>query len=138
MQQKDFRLICTTLARHRLRMLRKYEGAPARQMLIDAYHSKLVERLAKQLGHTNPLFNQEIFVACSHRENIVNADFRFQNEGSVTILHADSERAKQWIEEHLPAQRTTWGPNGTVIEPRYANDILDGIADDGLDVEFSN
>jgi hypothetical protein len=27
---------------------------------------------------------------------------------------------------------TTWGPNGTVIEPRYVQDIVDGIHADGL------
>lgn len=61
-------------------------------------------------------------------------DFSFTNHGSITILTANTPEAKEWVKEHLPEDATTWGPNGTVIEPRYADDILDGLQADGLSV----
>lgn len=65
------------------------------------------------------------------------ADFRVENHGSIVILQAQSEAAQAWAAEHLCNEETQhWGPHGTVIEPRYLNPILDGIADDGLDVEY--
>lgn len=62
------------------------------------------------------------------------ADFSFANHGSITILTPVSKRARVWVAEHLPDSAMSWG-EGTVIEPRYAGPILDGIAADGLIVE---
>lgn len=62
------------------------------------------------------------------------ADFTFANHGSVTVLKAVSKAARVWVAEYLPDSAMTWG-GGTVIEPRYAGPILDGIADAGLLVE---
>ena len=61
-------------------------------------------------------------------------DFLFSNHGSITILTALTAPAKDWVEENLPEDRQTWGRDGTVIEPRYADPILDGISADGLTV----
>lgn len=61
-------------------------------------------------------------------------DFTYENFGSVVILTANSDAAKAWVEDHLPEDRMTWGRAGTVIEPRYVDDILQGIAADGLTV----
>lgn len=61
------------------------------------------------------------------------ADFFFCNHGSITILTPRNGAARQWIEDHIPADATTWC-DGIVIEPRYAQDILDGIEADGLQV----
>jgi hypothetical protein len=61
-------------------------------------------------------------------------DFVFENFGSVCILTAVSDQAKAWVEDHLPEDRMTWGRNGSVIEPRYVDDILSGIVADGLTV----
>jgi hypothetical protein len=61
------------------------------------------------------------------------ADFLFQNHGSITILTPRSDAGRQWIDDHIPADATTWC-SGIVIEPRYAQDILDGIEADGLEV----
>lgn len=61
------------------------------------------------------------------------ADFSFKNHGSVCILEPLSEAGKEWASEHLPDDAQSWG-GGVVIEPRYADPILDGIAADGLEV----
>lgn len=60
-------------------------------------------------------------------------DFLFANHGTVTILTALSQFAKNWLAEHLPAHAMRWG-GGVVIEPRYALPILNGILDAGLTV----
>jgi hypothetical protein len=62
-------------------------------------------------------------------------DFTFRNEGSLVILVAHSHEAQLWAIEHLPADATTWGRNGTVIEWRYFPAILEGIQNDGLTIK---
>jgi hypothetical protein len=59
-------------------------------------------------------------------------DFEFVNHGSICLLTPVSEAACEWIDEHLPEDATRWGQCSIVIEPRYANDILAGIFNDGL------
>lgn len=62
-------------------------------------------------------------------------DFTVDNHGSILILNAHTEAAKAWVDEHLPDDRQTWGQCGTVVEPRYIGDIVQGIAADGLSIE---
>jgi hypothetical protein len=66
---------------------------------------------------------------------VTSADFLVVNHGTMTILHALSEDARAWVDEHLPDDVLTWGPTGTVIEPRDVAPILDGIASDGLTIQ---
>jgi hypothetical protein len=61
-------------------------------------------------------------------------DFVVANHFSVVILHARTDAARAWLDEHLPEDALTWGTDGTVIEPRYVGPILDGIRSDGLTV----
>lgn len=60
-------------------------------------------------------------------------DFYFANHGSITVLTPLTDAAKEWIDEHLPAETQFFG-HGACIEPRYAGDILRGLQDDGLTV----
>jgi len=62
------------------------------------------------------------------------ADFRIINHGTICILQALTEVAENWVSEYLPADATTWGQNGIVVEPRYVDPIIDGIVADGLEV----
>lgn len=61
------------------------------------------------------------------------SDFSFINHGSLCILTPVTKAANDWIGLHIPDDAMTWC-NGIVIEPRYAEAILDGIACDGLTV----
>ena len=58
-------------------------------------------------------------------------DFVCENHVSIFLLRPVSPSAFSWIEEHLPADRLTFG-NAVVIEPRYVWAILVGLQDDGL------
>lgn len=60
------------------------------------------------------------------------ADFLLDNHGSVCILNAITPDAAQWVDDHLPDDALCWGPVGTVIEPRYVGDIVQGVINDGL------
>ena len=59
-------------------------------------------------------------------------DFAVANHGSILILHALTDAAREWVDEHLPSHAMTWGRNGTVVEPRYIADIVEGIRAAGL------
>lgn len=63
------------------------------------------------------------------------ADFTVQNEGSIILLHPDTELAVHWVEDNI-GQANGYQPcwPTVLIEPRYVCDILDGIQADGLTV----
>lgn len=58
--------------------------------------------------------------------------FALVDHGSIAILTARTQAARDWIAENMPAHAQTWSGGGVVIEPRYALPILDGIDDAGL------
>lgn len=60
-------------------------------------------------------------------------DFTVQNEGSIFLLHPDTQAAQDWISEHIPPDAQRFG-NAVTIEHRYICDILDGVRVDGLEV----
>jgi hypothetical protein len=62
------------------------------------------------------------------------ADFLFVNHGTVCILHALTDEARTWVDDHLADDALTWGPSGTVIEPRYVAPILEAIEADGMTI----
>jgi hypothetical protein len=59
------------------------------------------------------------------------ADFLVADYGTLFLLQPLTDRASAWVEEHLAADRLTWG-SAVVVEPRYVADIVAGIRDDGL------
>jgi len=63
------------------------------------------------------------------------ADLIVQNEGSIFILRAVTDNGKQWVADHIPADAQTWGTDGVVVEHRYIGDIVQGAANDGLEIE---
>ena len=64
------------------------------------------------------------------------ADFRFENHFSVVRLTplADADRA--WLAEHVQYDDGQMFGHGVVIEPRYAQPILEGLVADGLTVRL--
>jgi len=58
-------------------------------------------------------------------------DYQVRDEGSIVLLWPISAAAVAWCDEHLPEDRITWG-GATVIEHRYADDIIEGLGADGL------
>lgn len=61
-------------------------------------------------------------------------DIFVKNHGSILIFTPASAPGMEWINEHLPACALRWA-GGVVVEPRYAQPIIDGAEADGLLVE---
>ncbi|HEX7013600.1 MAG TPA: hypothetical protein VF161_12670 [Steroidobacteraceae bacterium] len=61
-------------------------------------------------------------------------DIRITNHGSIVILHAISEAAREWLDANLADDVQTWGPTGYVVEPRYVDPIIEGAIADGLEI----
>ena len=59
-------------------------------------------------------------------------DFIIERHGSVTVLDPTSKAALEWFYKHLPADCPRWGKLGFVVESNYVNDVLEGMARDGL------
>ena len=58
-------------------------------------------------------------------------DFVCENHLSLFLLRPISPAASDWVGEHLPPDRMTFG-DAVVVEPRYVWAILAGLQDDGL------
>ena len=71
-------------------------------------------------------------------DSVTNDDFGFsfdyiiERHGSVTILDPTSRAALQWFYRHLPEDCPRWGKLGFAVESNYVNDVLEGLARDGL------
>jgi len=63
------------------------------------------------------------------------ADVEVKNEGSVVLLIPMSDRGKDWIDENLQLESWQWYGNAAAVEARYADPIVDGMMDDGLEVK---
>lgn len=61
-------------------------------------------------------------------------DVRVDNQGSVFLVHADSETARQWCDENLPDDTMRFGA-AYVVEHRFIRDVVHGMQTDGLMVE---
>lgn len=60
-------------------------------------------------------------------------DVLVHHEGSIILLEPKSEAAQEWIDENLPEDIQYWA-QAVVVEWRYAEDIIVGMRDDGLEV----
>jgi hypothetical protein len=62
------------------------------------------------------------------------SDFEFADHGSICLLVPISPDANDWVSEHIPDDAMRWGACAIVIEPRYVDDVLAGILDEGLTI----
>lgn len=62
-------------------------------------------------------------------------DFRLQNAGSIVLLHPLTPSAVEWVNEYI-GENSGYQPQwpSVLIEPRYVEPILQGIADAGMSV----
>lgn len=61
-------------------------------------------------------------------------DFSFANHGSIALLTPHNEEAKRWLHTHVDMSEVQWWGQGLVIEPRYAEPILEHIQAEGLTI----
>lgn len=60
------------------------------------------------------------------------ADFSIMNHGSIVTLTPTSAAGHEWIAQYIPETSMRWGACSIVVEPRFVNDIVDGITAEGL------
>jgi hypothetical protein len=65
-------------------------------------------------------------------------DFLLTHHGSLCLLEPLTPEGEEWAGEHLISPEVQLWGRAIVIEPRYAGDILNGIAGDGLEVTSHN
>ncbi len=63
------------------------------------------------------------------------ADIEVKNEGTVVLLIPMSSEGKAWIDENLQLESWQWYGNAAAIEARYVDPIVQGMQDDGLEVQ---
>lgn len=63
-------------------------------------------------------------------------DFSIENHGSIVLLRPLTAAAHEWIAAHISDDAQEFG-GATVVEPRYVESIVGGIADDGLSYKFN-
>ena len=63
-------------------------------------------------------------------------DFQIVNHGTLYLLYPNTRRARQWVKDNLPQDHVKYA-DASVVEPRYIDDILDGIRADDLDFAVS-
>ena len=71
---------------------------------------------------------------CANGKCKPGADLYVQNEGSIFLLHWQSEAGRDWIGEHIPEDAMRLG-SAVAVEHRYIADIVIGAQADGLVVE---
>lgn len=60
-------------------------------------------------------------------------DFTIADHGSLWLLFPQTDAAKAWAREHIDPNALAFGKS-VVIEPRYVEDIVTGIVNDGLTI----
>ncbi len=61
-------------------------------------------------------------------------DIVVENHGSIVLLQPLTEAGHFWLDHHLPYDAQKWG-SAYAVEPRYVQDIIDGMENDGLVVD---
>jgi hypothetical protein len=103
----------------------------------DAMEDYLNELFMDEVGQMKVHFEQlrdfDAVIKNQGGEIAMHADFIIADHGSIALLTPASKAGREWANEHLPQDAMYW--NGAiVIEPRYVDDIIEGIQCDGLSV----
>lgn len=51
---------------------------------------------------------------------------RVYNHGSICLVKPESDQEREWLEEHV--SEPMWWAGGLVVEPRYVEPLLAGLA----------
>jgi hypothetical protein len=61
-------------------------------------------------------------------------DISVSNHGTIFLFQPLTEAAKEWINLHVPSDATYFA-GSLCVEHRYAYDLAEGMANDGLTLE---
>ena len=60
-------------------------------------------------------------------------DVVVEDHGSVVLVQPLTAQARDWIDENVQDDAMWWS-GGLVVEPRYVDDLANGMLDAGLEV----
>ena len=63
-------------------------------------------------------------------------DITMRHHGSICIAEINTPAGDDWFAEHV-SDEAQWFGRGIVVETRYAEDIINGLREDGLTVEVT-
>lgn len=58
-------------------------------------------------------------------------DVTVENHGSLVLVRPETDAATDWLNDNTDPE-ATWFAGALVVEPRYVEDLLLGMADEGL------
>lgn len=61
-------------------------------------------------------------------------DITVTYHGSIVMIAVETESARRWVETNVPLEPWQWMGNTFPCEPRYLEDLITGMRDDGLEV----
>ena len=65
------------------------------------------------------------------KQHEITPDVSIENCGTLFLFRAETQLGREWINDHVPADATYWAGQ-LVVEHRYAYDLAQGMAADGL------
>jgi hypothetical protein len=60
-------------------------------------------------------------------------DVTVDNHGSIVLFHLHTDAARAWVSEHVSDEAQFFG-GALVVEPRYVENLIEGMTSDGLEV----
>lgn len=63
----------------------------------------------------------------------MDADFSFENHGSIVLLRPLSATCEEWVEERVGGEETLTFGGAIAIEPRYVAPILEALLAEGFE-----
>jgi hypothetical protein len=70
-------------------------------------------------------------VTTETKQHEITPDVSIENCGTLFLFRAETQLGREWINDHVPAGATYWAGQ-LVVEHRYAYDLAQGMAADGL------
>jgi hypothetical protein len=70
-------------------------------------------------------------VTTETKQHEITPDVSIENCGTLFLFRAETQLGREWINDHVPADATYWAGQ-LVVEHRYAYDLAQGMAADGL------
>jgi hypothetical protein len=70
-------------------------------------------------------------VTTESKQHEITPDVSIENCGTLFLFRAETQLGREWINDHVPADATYWAGQ-LVVEHRYAYDLAQGMAADGL------
>lgn len=62
-------------------------------------------------------------------------DVRVEDHGSIVLVQPLTDAAREWVTGNVPLEGWQWMGGAFACEPRYVDNLLDGMRGDGLEVE---